>query len=511
MFKKFIFALFIAFLISYALKAEEDLDDISLLVDISLESSKVFNSKIDTLKDLSLNLSFPDKFKIRENITILSSSKFKKRIRQFLVRGEKYIPVIKQIFKSQSLPDDLVFLPLIESRFNIKAKSPAGAAGLWQFMPQTARMYGLEINKWIDERYDLIKSTQAAAYYLKDLYSIFDDWTLALASYNAGEGTIIRRINKYGGINFWDIRNYLSPETRDYVPRFLATLAVVKSILKGKNTFKTDFDVVQVDKPVSLELVSILLKVPYEKLQELNPHLLKGKTPPLPGTYNIYVPKGLGSTLNAVLSDMKLEKFKALKEYKVQRGDSLIKIAKKFHTSVAYLKKINNLNRGYILANTYIKVPSYIEAYPLYTSSVVDLTEDIQYTPKGIIYKVKKGDTLGKIANRFKVSVRALKRWNHIKGFILPNQKIIIYKRVLNKNLARKAMEHRVNYIKRKVKKRKPKFRYIFYKVKKGDSLLKIAKKFNVSVKSLKKWNKLKSNIIHINDRLTIIKRVVSR
>ncbi|EDP73233.1 LysM peptidoglycan-binding domain-containing protein, partial [Hydrogenivirga sp. 128-5-R1-1] len=128
-----------------------------------------------------------------------------------------------------------------------------------------------------------------------------------------------------------------------------------------------------------------------------------------------------------------------------------------------------------------------------------------------IIYKVKKGDTLGKIAKKFGTTVSSLKHWNKIKSYILPNQKIIIYKRVLNKNLARKAMQHRVNYIRKKVHKRKPKFRYIFYKVKKGDSLIRIAKKFGVSVKQLKKWNNLKSNIIVVNEKLTIIKRVVNR
>jgi membrane-bound lytic murein transglycosylase D len=509
--KKFIIKIVLGILALYSVSFSNDdlnVNDIPLLVKLSLDGSKIYNSFQDNAP-FHLNLTFIEKMEAKHSIDILMKNK--EAIKYYLDRGKKYIPVIREIFRKNGLPDDLVFLPIIESHFNIKAKSPAGAAGLWQFMPQTARMYGLEINKWIDERYDLIKSTEAAAYYLKDLYSIFDDWGLALASYNSGEGTVIRKINRFGGENFWDIRSYLSPETREYVPRFLGVLSVVKTLLKEEDIKSPDFDVVQVDKPVSLELISTLLKIPYSKLIDLNPQLLKGKTPPVEGTYNIYLPKGYGATLEAILSDMKLERFKALKEYEVKKGDTLITIAKKFNTTVEYLKKINDLRHGYIIANTYIKVPTTIEAYPLYSYDVVDLTEDIEYTEKGIIYKVKKGDTLAKIAKKFGTTVYNLKRWNKINDYILPNQKLVIYKKILNANITRKAMEHRVNYIKRKVNKRKPKFKYIFYTVKKGDTLAKIAEKFSVKIEDIKKWNNLKSDIIVVNDRLTIIKRIVEK
>ncbi|RMA97547.1 LysM peptidoglycan-binding domain-containing protein [Hydrogenothermus marinus] len=508
MMKKIKYLVFSIFFILNTAFADEDLNNISFLVKFAVENSPVVQNFYSKGK-LNIHLTLPEKLETKNRIYLLKRNKY--AIEKYLDRGREYIPIIKSIFNKHGLPDDLVFLPIIESHFNIKAKSPAGAAGLWQFMPQTARMYGLKINKWIDERYDLIKSTEAAAYYLKDLYSIFNDWGLALASYNSGEGNIIRKINKYGGINFWDIRNYLSPETRNYVPSFLATLTVVKEILKNNENQKINFDVIQVDKPISLDLISTLLKVPYSKLKDLNPHLLKGKTPPDDGVYNIYLPKGYGNTLKVVLEDIQLDKYKALKEYKVKRGDTLGKIAKKFKTTISYLKKINHLKNDYVIANTYIKVPTTIEAYPLYSYSVVDTTEDIQYTEKGIIYKVKRGDTLGKIARKFRVSVSSLKKWNHIKSYILPNQKIVIYKKVFNKNLQRKAMLHRVSYLKKKVKKRKPKFKYIFYKVKKGDSLGKIAKKFKVRISDIKKWNKLSSNIIRVNERLTIIKRVIER
>ncbi len=502
----------IAFLYAYAdnLKVLNP-EEIGDIVNITLDNLPQLQNLPDIKEENSfyLQITPAERGEVQHKIDLFKRVAIK-RIKRYLDRGKPYIPEIKSIFAKYNIPDDLIFLPIIESHFNVKAYSPAGAAGLWQFMPQTGRMYGLEINKWIDERLDVEKSTEAAALYLRDLYNIFDDWTLALASYNIGEGKIIRKINKYGGLNFWDINTYLPKETRNYVPNFIATVEIVKDLL-NKEHFSYErryFDVVKVKHPISLELVSVLLKVPYSKLKELNPHLKKGKTPPWDGEYNLYLPVGYGETLKLLLEDIKLQDFKALKEYRVKKGDTLIKIAKRFNTTVSFLKQVNNLDKGWILANTYIKVPSTIKAYPLYSDTVVDLSEDIQYTPKGIIYKVKKGDTLAKIAHRFRVSVAKIKRWNNINGYILPNQKIKIYKKVYLKNLATRFIKRNILYLKKRVKKRKPKYRYIFYTVKSGDSLLKIAKKYKVSVANLKKWNRIKGNLIRVGDRLTIVKRI---
>ena len=164
-----------------------------------------------------------------------------------------------------------------------------------------------------------------------------------------------------------------------------------------------------------------------------------------------------------------------------------------------------------LIADSFIKVPSTIKAYPFYTDKVLDLSEDIVYTSKGVIYKVKKGDTLAKIAKKFRVSVSALKRWNRIDKYIYPNQKIVIYKRVHKYISGKRVVKRNIKYLKRIVKKRKPTFKYIYYRVKPGDSLIKIAKKFGVSVSEIKRWNKLKGNIIIVGDKLTIIKRVAAK
>ncbi len=481
-------------------------EDIGIVVSVVLDSSREL-SDIEKLKSkihLNLSMDIAEKTAVRERIRILRKKSIR-HITKYLNRGKKYIPLIKKIFEENGIPDELIFLPIVESKFNVKAKSPAGAAGLWQFMPQTGRTYGLRINKWIDERYDVEKSTIAAARYLRDLYSIFDDWMLAIASYNSGEGAIIRRIRMYGGKDFWDIDEYLSRETRNYVPNFLATVAIVKELLTEEH-FDYDtmnFDILKVTKPVSLALISEISGIDYNTLRKMNPHLKRGKTPPHVGVYNIYLPKGYKDTVETALEKIPLINYYALKEYIVKKGDTAESIADKFGISSAELLSMNKLKPGQLRAGMVLKVPSYIEAYPEYATGVIDLTEDIVYTSKGLIYKVKPGDTLITIAKKFKVSVKALKKWNKINKYIYPNQKLVIYKRV---PLKRKTFSPiNVKYLKKLLKKR-VKRKYVYHIVREGDSLIKIAKRYGLTVKQLKRMNNLKSNKIFIGQRLKVIR-----
>lgn len=503
----------ITFSFSFGLPLREEIDpeDINIILSLALDSSSIINNDafFDSKVNISIKIDLVEKSIIQDRIRIFKKRGLKK-ISYYLERGKKYIPLIKEIFNKYNIPNEFIFLPIIESHFNIRAVSPAGAAGLWQFMPQTARMYGLTINKWIDERYDVEKSTIAAALYLKDLYGIFEDWTLALASYNTGEGVIIRKINKYGGLNFWDIDEYLSRETRNYVPNFLATVSIVREMLDREHFDyrHMEFEILRVNKPVSLKYIASLIGYPVDVLKKMNPHLKKGVTPPYEGEYNIYVPKGYKETIKVALEKSTFEKYPTLREYTVKKGDSLSKIAKKFGTTVSYLRKVNDLENSILIAGSVLKVPSFIMAYPDYYDGIIDLSEDVIYTPKGIIYKVKRGDTLGKIAKKFRVSISAIKRWNRINGYIYPNQRIIIYKKVKYRNINnRVVIKRNIAYLKKKVKKRKPTYRYIFYRVKRGDSLLKIAKKYKVTVKEIKKWNRLNSNVIKVGQKITIIKR----
>ncbi len=484
-------------------------EDIGIVVSVVLDSSKEI-SEIENLKtkiNLSLNMDIAERTDIKERIRILKTRGYQ-NLKAFINRGKKYIPLIKEIFEENGIPDELIFLPIIESHFNIRVKSPAGAAGLWQFMPQTGRTYGLKINKWIDERYDVEKSTIAAAKFLKDLYSIFDDWMLAIASYNSGEGAIIRRIRLYGGKNFWDIRNYLSKETRNYVPNFLASVAVIKDILEREHFDYNaqTFDILKIDKPVSLKLISEITGISYNQLRKMNPHLKKGKTPPFPGVYNIYLPKGYKDTVKSALEKLPLVNYSALKDYEVKKGDTFKSIAYKFGITEEKLKRINR-TKGILRVGMVLKVPTVIKAYPEYAKGTIDLTEDIIYTSKGLIYIVKPGDSLISIAKRFRVSVKSLKRWNRLykNRYIYPGQKLVIYKKVRIKRA--KLSRINVQYL-RKLLRKKIKRRYIYHIVREGDSLIKIAKRYRISVRQLKRMNNLKSNKIFVGQRLKVIKLV---
>ena len=516
--KAFAFGFLLILLIKVNIKAEEfssfdselNPDDIGLVVSVVLDNSKPI-AEIENLKtkiNLSLNMDIAEKTAIKERIRILKTKGYK-NLKKYINRGKKYIPLIKEIFEEYGVPDELIFLPIVESHFDIRVKSPAGAAGLWQFMPLTGRTYGLRINKWIDERYDVEKSTIAAAKYLRDLYSVFEDWMLAIASYNSGEGAIIRRIRLYGGKNFWDIRNYLSKETRNYVPSFLATVAVVKEILNEEHfDFNSQtFDILKVNKPVSLKLISEISGIPYEKLRRMNLHLKKGKTPPLPGTYNIYLPVGYKETIKSALEKIPLVNYYALKEYVVKRGDNLSKIADKFGITKEELISINKLKNKKLRAGMIIKVPTVIEAYPEYAKGTIDLSEDIIYTSKGIIYRVKPGDSLISIAKKFRVSVKAIKRWNKLykNKYIYPGQKIVIYKKVRIRKP--KVVPMNVTYLKKLLRKKIYR-RYVYHIVKEGESLIKIAKKYGLTVKQLKRMNNLKSNKIFVGQRLKVIRLI---
>ena len=229
----------------------------------------------------------------------------KHHLRIILKRGKRYIPLIKQVFKRYRIPDELVFLPVIESSFRIKAISPAGAAGLWQFMPATAREYGLRVDRLVDERYDVEKSTIAAARYLRDLYRYFRNWGVVLASYNMGKYAILKRIRGRGTYNFWAVKSHIPRPARKYTIRFFATIQILKAMLR-RERFKhsdMDFEIVKVRRGISLRRVARLTGIPLRKLRQLNPHLKRGIVPhSRRRVYNIYVPRGYKHSLMMALN-----------------------------------------------------------------------------------------------------------------------------------------------------------------------------------------------------------------
>jgi membrane-bound lytic murein transglycosylase D len=272
-------------------------------------------------------------------------------------RSGRYYPDMVQAFRDAGLPEDLAWLPLIESGFKVRALSRARALGLWQFIPSTGYKFGLKRNDWIDERLDPAKSTQAAIAYLKELHQIFGDWTTVLAAYNSGEGNVLRvirgqKINYLD--NFWDLFLQLPRETSRYVPRYLATLSIIKDpgrygFTLGEPDRPVPSETVTVEKPVHLRSVADAMGVPVSEIAALNPELRRDATPPT--RYTLKVPTGSSDTLLAKLDS--LAKYVPPKpEYvlhRVRRGETLSGIALRYRTSVQRIAETNRMSENTLL------------------------------------------------------------------------------------------------------------------------------------------------------------------
>lgn len=297
---------------------------------------------------------------VERHIQYFQTSK-REHFDQWLARLNHYKPIIEKIFAQFQLPTDLMFLSLIESGFNPHAYSRARAVGPWQFIKTTGRLYGLRIDEYVDERRDPIKSTVAAARYLRDLYDLFGTWPLALAAYNAGEGTILRALEKVNAKSFWDLAQtkFIRQETREYVPRFLAAALIAKNPdeygFRPAVSGTYQFDEVVVTRPLHLRAIALATGIPYEELCRLNPELSRHVTPPGDPAYHLKVPVGSRHRVEQVLASIatwsppgKVAKVRksprsSYVRSRVRRGDSLSKLAKHVHTTVAELNAHNRL------------------------------------------------------------------------------------------------------------------------------------------------------------------------
>lgn len=361
---------------------------------------------------------------------------------KWLSRSERYIPVMKEILRKEGLPEDLVYLAMIESGFTPHAVSVANAVGPWQFISGTGKRYDLKINDWIDERRDPIKSTVAAALYLKELYAMFNnDWYLAAAGYNAGENKILRAINMYDTRDFWEISkgSYLKRETKDYVPKMLAAAIIAKE--PARYGFadiaylpEMDLDTVEITSRTDLDLIARLIDVPYNTLRELNPELRRWCTPPDYPAYLLKIPKGKKEQFTAELAKIPEEQRYteriAYNRYRAKKQDTLKTVAARFSTTPERIAELNHLKSGSKLRGRTILVPvqSAVSTKPAHSSepAVTSLAkaEGIRY------YTIKKGDTLYSLAKRFKVTTAILSTWNNLtaKVALKPGKRIIIAK-----------------------------------------------------------------------------------
>lgn len=285
------------------------------------------------------------------------------RFEQWLLRLSRYRPLVETIFTEFHLPSDLVYLSLVESGFNPYAYSRARATGPWQFMKGTAKLYGLRVDQYVDERRDPIKSTVAAARYLRDLYDLFGTWPLAMAAYNAGEGKVSRALQKAQAESFSEISKtrLIRRETKEYVPRFMAATIIARN--PDRYGFSQEpvaphrFEEVVVDRPIHFRAIANVTGVSYEELRLLNPELRRDATPPDDTTYHLKVPVGSKAKVEQLLDRIPTFKFPAVRAgkanfaeagasrwYKVRGGDTLEKVAKRFRIPLKTLKSKNNLS-----------------------------------------------------------------------------------------------------------------------------------------------------------------------
>jgi membrane-bound lytic murein transglycosylase D len=359
---------------------------------------------------------------------------------RWLSRSSRYLPMMKEILKREGMPEDLVYVAMIESGFQMHARSWANAVGPWQFISDTGRRYSLRIDQWVDERKDPVKATTAAALYLKELYGMFNgDWYLAAAGYNAGENKILRAISRYNTSDFWEISrgSYLKRETKEYVPKLLAAAIIAKDPARyGFSDIAylpaIEFETVKIPSRTDLELVAKLSGTTYETIRELNPDLRHWCTPPNYPDYELKLPKGTRQQFELeyakVPGDKRFTEKVLYTNYKARKKDSLKSVARRFGTSTGTLSELNGLSGKSRIAGRTLVVP---------VKQTVDFSHEGRTAhpsaKKGSFakyYTVKKGDTLDALAKRFNVSTRLLSSWNNLKVKVAlkPGRRIIIAK-----------------------------------------------------------------------------------
>lgn len=284
-------------------------------------------------------------------------TKWRTTLDDALARGSLYMPDVRSILATEGVPSELAYLPVVESRFRLDAVSHAGAAGPWQFMRRTARHYGLRVDKYVDERLDLEKSTRAAAHYLRDLHDMFDDWLLTLAAYNAGEGTIARLQERRQLNNFWDMseEGHLSRETSDFIPRFLAVLEIVKEpVAYGFELPEEEtraYEQVEIEHALPLRAAADLVGCDLETIQQLNPALRRDT---VPDGYFLRLPQGTLEQFELAYAQLRERGL----EHRVRRGESPASIARSYGIPVSDLMRGNGIrNPRRLKIGTVLRIP----------------------------------------------------------------------------------------------------------------------------------------------------------
>jgi membrane-bound lytic murein transglycosylase D len=430
-----------------------------------------------------------------ENIIKSFLKNRKKSFERLMAISEFYFPMFEEAMARQNVPLEIKYLAVVESALNPKAVSRVGATGLWQFMFQTGKQYGLNINTYVDDRSDPLKASDAAALYMSNMYKIFGDWDLVLASYNSGPGNVSKAIRRSGGQqNFWNIRKHLPKETQGYVPAFLATMYIYEyhkehGIVPNRAIIKHfATDTIMVKREITFKQISDLIDIPVSQLQLLNPAYKRDVVPFIEGeNHYLRMPND-----KVAIYTSNEDKIYAYVNHEASKRERTYESR--------YASKVNEAEDGHIVTKT-------------------------------SFYKIKRGDSLSEIANKYGVSLAELKKWNRIKGTYAPRGKMLkIYsydnvavnpKDIETNQVAEVKKEPTTDEEKAVVAETKFKeevevsfvTKIKKYKVKRGDNLSSIANKYGVTVADIKEWNGLKKTSVASGKLLKIktLEKVASK
>ncbi|HKW89331.1 MAG TPA: LysM peptidoglycan-binding domain-containing protein [Candidatus Acidoferrales bacterium] len=415
-----------------------------------------------------------------------------------LQRAGRYRAMIESTLKKEGLPQDLIYLAQAESAFKPKALSRMGARGIWQFMPYRGEEYGLDRNYFVDERDDPVAATQAAAEHLRDLYSMFGDWYLAMAAYNSGPVNVARAVQRTGYADFWELekRNTLPAQTKNYVPIILALTLIAKDPALYGIQVEPDqplkYDSVSLDHSISLQLVADATGSSLDDLQSLNPQLVRGITPATPG-FSLRLPQGTSAELRQSISSIPPDKWTSWRLVKFQSGDSIGDIARRFHVTLPSLKSVNDdLDPAQPPADgTELVVPAAPPRLRL------------------VHYRVRRSESLDSIAMKFSVSVSELKKWNHIRVERVPRGRTLrIYENVYASGpvaTSVAAARPRASAISPAAVKTAAGSNPVEHRVRAGETLWSIARAYRTTVDAIKAANPfLASRGLEVGDLLTI-------
>ena len=420
-------------------------------------------------------------------------------------RARPFLYDIVEEIEARDMPMEIALLPVVESAFQPFAYSPGRAAGIWQFIPATGKRYGLKQNWWYDGRRDVPKATNAALKYLTRLHKRFDgDWLLALASYNTGEGRVAKAVkkNRRKGkpTDFWHLD--LPEETRGYVPKLLAISAIVQDtdahgITLASIPDEPYLERVDIGSQIDLALAAELAGMSIESMYKLNPAFNRWATDP-DGPHQLSLPIDKADGFREALATVDKQKRITWKRHRIRQGETLGHIARKFQTTVSLLQDVNNIRDKWIRAGDSIIIPVATKNLKHYLSEDQRRLALQKTNRRGIKVKhtVKPGDTFWDLSRKFKVKVGQLARWNGMspKDSLMPGQRLVIWAK--NRDIAN------ARYV---APPRSATRQQVHYRVRKGDSLARIAKKFSVTVSKLRRWNPLpKGKYLQPGQRLTL-------